>query len=86
MGRAGPGYLSPTVQREAIQRWAGYRQVQISAWHERGWRKSISVSAAPKRRWLHRSDRCARDQTQRARRDHRRADARFAACRYGRET
>jgi len=50
MGRAGPGYLSPTVQREAIQRWAGYRQVQISAWHERGWRKSISVSAAPKRR------------------------------------
>lgn len=33
MGRAGPAYISPTVQRDAIQRWADYRSVQILAWH-----------------------------------------------------
>lgn len=33
MGRSGPGYISPTVQREAIQRWADYRHVEIVAWH-----------------------------------------------------
>lgn len=34
MGREGPGYISPHVQREAIQRWADYRGVSIAAWHE----------------------------------------------------
>jgi DNA invertase Pin-like site-specific DNA recombinase len=34
MGREGPGYISPSVQREAIQRWADYRSVEIVAWHE----------------------------------------------------
>lgn len=33
MGRAGPGYISPKVQRDSIQRWADYRHVQIVAWH-----------------------------------------------------
>ncbi len=33
LGRAGPGYISPKVQRDAIQRWADYRNVQIIAWH-----------------------------------------------------
>jgi DNA invertase Pin-like site-specific DNA recombinase len=33
MGRDGPGYISPAVQREAIQRWADYRGVEIDAWH-----------------------------------------------------
>jgi DNA invertase Pin-like site-specific DNA recombinase len=33
MGRDGPGYISPAVQREAIQRWADYRGVEIVAWH-----------------------------------------------------
>lgn len=33
MGREGPGYISPDVQREAIQRWADYRRVEIVAWH-----------------------------------------------------
>jgi hypothetical protein len=33
MGRGGPGYISPNVQREAIQRWADYRDVEIVAWH-----------------------------------------------------
>jgi len=33
MGREGPGYISPDVQREAIQRWAEYRGVEIVAWH-----------------------------------------------------
>jgi DNA invertase Pin-like site-specific DNA recombinase len=33
MGREGPGYISPDVQREAIQRWADYRGVTISEWH-----------------------------------------------------
>jgi hypothetical protein len=33
MGRSGPVYISPTVQREAIGCWGGYRQVQISDWH-----------------------------------------------------
>lgn len=31
--REGPSYISPTVQREAIQRWADYRGVQIAKWH-----------------------------------------------------
>lgn len=29
MGRQGPGYISPDVQRESIQRWADYRHVEI---------------------------------------------------------
>lgn len=33
MGREGPGYISPAVQREAIQRWADYKDVTIAAWH-----------------------------------------------------
>lgn len=33
MGREGPGYISPDVQREAIQRWADYRGVSIAEWH-----------------------------------------------------
>lgn len=33
MGREGPGYISPDVQREAIERWAAYRGVEIVAWH-----------------------------------------------------
>lgn len=33
MGRKGPGYISPTVQKEAIARWAEYRGVEIAAWH-----------------------------------------------------
>jgi site-specific DNA recombinase len=33
LGREGPGYISPDVQREAIQRWADYRGVEIAAWH-----------------------------------------------------
>lgn len=32
-GRAGPGYISPTVQREAIERWAAYKGVTIDQWH-----------------------------------------------------
>ena len=32
MGREGPGYISPEVQREAIQRWADYRGVTIPVW------------------------------------------------------
>jgi len=34
MGREGPAYISPKVQREAIERWAAYRNVKIIAWHE----------------------------------------------------
>jgi hypothetical protein len=33
VGRKGPGYVSPTVQKEAIARWAEYRGVEIAAWH-----------------------------------------------------
>ncbi len=33
MGRKGPGYISPAVQKEAIARWAEYRGVEIAAWH-----------------------------------------------------
>jgi site-specific DNA recombinase len=33
MGREGPGYISPDVQRESIQRWADYRGVEILEWH-----------------------------------------------------
>jgi hypothetical protein len=33
MGRKGPGYISPTVQKEAIARSAQYRGVEIAAWH-----------------------------------------------------
>ena len=32
-GRDGDSYISPTVQREAIERWAGYKGVTIVAWH-----------------------------------------------------
>jgi site-specific DNA recombinase len=32
--REGPGYISPSVQREQIETWAALRHVQISAWHE----------------------------------------------------
>ena len=34
MGREGPGYIAPKIQREAITRWAEYRGVTIAAWHE----------------------------------------------------
>lgn len=34
MGREGPGYISPKIQREAVERWAKYRGVEIVAWHE----------------------------------------------------
>lgn len=33
MGREGPGYISPKVQREAIERWADYKGVTIAQWH-----------------------------------------------------
>ena len=33
MGREGPGYISPDVQREAITRWAEYKGVEIAEWH-----------------------------------------------------
>jgi DNA invertase Pin-like site-specific DNA recombinase len=33
LGRKGAAYISPTVQREAIERWAEYRGVTILAWH-----------------------------------------------------
>lgn len=33
MGREGPGYISPSVQRDAIQRWADYRGHTIAEWH-----------------------------------------------------
>ncbi len=32
-GRDGPSYISPSVQREAIERWASYKTVQIDEWH-----------------------------------------------------
>lgn len=32
-GREGDSYISPTVQREAIAKWASYRGVMIAAWH-----------------------------------------------------
>jgi DNA invertase Pin-like site-specific DNA recombinase len=32
-GREGDSYISPTMQREAIQRWADYRDVKIAEWH-----------------------------------------------------
>lgn len=31
--REGDSYISPSVQRDAIQRWADYRHVEIAAWH-----------------------------------------------------
>jgi DNA invertase Pin-like site-specific DNA recombinase len=34
MGREGPGYISKDVQREAIQRWADYREVELVRWLE----------------------------------------------------
>lgn len=33
LGREGPGYISPAVQREAIERWAVYKGVRIAEWH-----------------------------------------------------
>jgi site-specific DNA recombinase len=33
MKREGPGYISPDIQREAVQRWADYRGVEIVKWH-----------------------------------------------------
>ena len=33
-GREGPSYMSPSIQREAIEAWANYRSVEIVAWHE----------------------------------------------------
>ncbi len=32
-GREGPSYISPSVQREAIQRWSAHRGIEIIAWH-----------------------------------------------------
>jgi DNA invertase Pin-like site-specific DNA recombinase len=33
LGREGESYISPKVQREAIERWAEYKGVEIAAWH-----------------------------------------------------
>jgi DNA invertase Pin-like site-specific DNA recombinase len=33
LGREGPGYISPDVQREAIKRWAAYKDVEVDEWH-----------------------------------------------------
>jgi DNA invertase Pin-like site-specific DNA recombinase len=33
LGREGPSYISPTVQREAIERWATYKGLTIQEWH-----------------------------------------------------
>ena len=33
LGREGPGYISPDVQREAIERWAAYKDVEVDEWH-----------------------------------------------------
>src|SRR5688572_11965257 len=33
LGREGAGYISPVVQREAIERWAEYEGVRIAEWH-----------------------------------------------------
>jgi DNA invertase Pin-like site-specific DNA recombinase len=32
-GRSGAAYISPKVQREAIERWAAFRDVEIAEWH-----------------------------------------------------
>lgn len=32
-GREGPSYISPSVQREQIERWASYKGVSIGQWH-----------------------------------------------------
>lgn len=32
-GREGDSYISPSVQRDAIQRWADYKGIDIDAWH-----------------------------------------------------
>lgn len=32
-GRSGPGYMSPQVQREGVERWAQYHGVEIAHWH-----------------------------------------------------
>lgn len=32
-GREGPSYISPSVQRDAIKRWAAYHNVTIDTWH-----------------------------------------------------
>src|SRR3954470_16005817 len=34
LGREGPGYISPKVQREAIERWAEYKGIRIAEWHD----------------------------------------------------
>jgi DNA invertase Pin-like site-specific DNA recombinase len=33
MGREGDSYISPSVQRDAIQRWADYKGILIAEWH-----------------------------------------------------
>lgn len=33
MGREGVSYISPSVQKEAIERWAAYHDVTIAMWH-----------------------------------------------------
>lgn len=33
LGREGPGYISPKVQQDAIQKWADYRNIEIVQWH-----------------------------------------------------
>jgi DNA invertase Pin-like site-specific DNA recombinase len=32
-GREGDSYISPSVQRESIEKWASYKGVTIAAWH-----------------------------------------------------
>ena len=33
LGRKGPGYITKSIQREAIERWAEYHGVEILEWH-----------------------------------------------------
>ena len=33
LGREGPGYIFADVQREAIERWAAYKDVEVDEWH-----------------------------------------------------
>lgn len=33
LGRSGESYISPSVQRDAIQRWADYKHIEIGEWH-----------------------------------------------------
>jgi hypothetical protein len=32
LGRAGESYISPSVQRDAIQRWVEYKDIEVADW------------------------------------------------------